>query len=1259
LQHVQAQTEPATSNTTPASPKKPGKLRFNLVLKTLLSAVTLGVFPLSGLAIAGYAWTNYVVTTDLRQQQQASAAQLAERFQQFLWEQVQDIQQLAALDILQDKRLNTTDKLKLLEQQTADSSSFAQLAILDRRGQLVLQTRSAPFNNQQQQDYFQQVLQTQTAVIAPITTADGKTTIVIAVPQQQPKQPVQGVLIAQLRPEAVRQFLLTANRDLGQSYITDPQGQVLFAIDQTSLNQPLNTAVPGLPLLQVTEQSAGSAVSQWLQWGLPKIDRQPQSLPDYLVGWSNRPSSSTLSALPWQTVVAANIPTVRQRQQSRASQFGLALLIALGVTGLVGLLVLRRTQRLVKDQVNQLETQYESLKVKQQRSIERSQWLGQMIETMRQSMGDAALLNTTVTELRYALQADRVMFYRCNDDWSGTIIAESVGPKYRQCLGQTIPDLFRKGEHARHQDNQIQVIPDIARLELAQPQHESFAKLQIKASLIAPILQHDQLIGWLCAHQCSHPRQWETEDVDSFAKLASQLGFVLGQSALLQSQAKRVEKSRILNEIVDSMRRSFQEEDILNTTVNELRYTLDADRVVVCRLERDASAVIQAESVGLSFRKLCGQALPQSLPDGVMARLRMGQVWWVRDVDTEGLPADFRAMLDEFQVRSSIMAPVLQNGDLVGLLAVHTCNELRSWEKEDIGLVAQLGHQLSLALHQASILRRQTLSAERLRTLNQLVSVMRRSLNETDILQTAAQELRLILDVDRVLVYRFEQPQQQLLSDDPLNHDGVSHPANAAAGPSHAGQVIAEAAALSVERLSEPAIQSLFAEIPRHRLQHGHVQSISNIDTAQVSPAHRELLNDLQIRASIVAPILQNGTLTGLLCAYNHTIRIWETQDLELFTKLAIQLGYALDQAALIAATEQDRAAARAAADATVTAQQQHQHQFEQRTQELLQQITPLMDGDLTIAARESNDPIGTIAKFYNTAIAALHDTIAQVQLTVSNVVRAASDNEDTISSLSLESHQKIQTVAHTIEQVQQIIQVIQHIAQQAEAAAAHTQLATQKLQTEDALLDRTAMSLSSMGETVAETVKKVKRLGEVSQRVARVVNLINGLATQTNLLAMNASIEATKAGEDNQGFVIVAEEVRALAQQSATATAEIGQVVEDIQRQTNELATAMQRSSEQVLNGTQLVEESRRQLDEISAVGLQLNQIVSDITQVTTQQTAKSDAVKQTIRKMATIANSTAQQTQTVAASFAQLRKLVADLQTSAAHFKVRQTPQ
>jgi methyl-accepting chemotaxis protein len=102
-----------------------------------------------------------------------------------------------------------------------------------------------------------------------------------------------------------------------------------------------------------------------------------------------------------------------------------------------------------------------------------------------------------------------------------------------------------------------------------------------------------------------------------------------------------------------------------------------------------------------------------------------------------------------------------------------------------------------------------------------------------------------------------------------------------------------------------------------------------------------------------------------------------------------------------------------------------------------------------------------------------------------------------------------------------------------------------------------------------------------------------------------------------------------------------------------------MQRSSEQVLNGTQLVEESRRQLDEISAVGLQLNQIVSDITQVTTQQTAKSDAVKQTIRKMATIANSTAQQTQTVAASFAQLRKLVADLQTSAAHFKVRQTPQ
>jgi methyl-accepting chemotaxis protein len=1212
-----------------APPAKPRKMRLRLALQTLFTATAVGALPLLGIGAAGYAWMNDALTTDIAQQQQQQAGQLSQQLQQFLAERVQDVTQVAEAD-----NLTLADKLRLLEQQKSGSSQFQHLAMLDRTGKPLLQTTGANLNNQSEQDYFQQVLKTKDALVGTVTTSTGGVTIVIAVPTMNgANKEVTGVVMAQLHPEVMRQQLGNASLNAAQPYIIDADGKVLFAIDPTHANQPLENFLPGLPAKVQAQSGNGSYVAPRLQWGLSVLGGRDAAQPDQLASWTAMPTSPAFSPLQWRTIVAADPSTVLQQQQGRAGQFGLAFLAALGVAGLVGLLVARRTSRLVNNQVNQLETQYQSLQTQQKRGIERSQWLGQMIETMRQSMGESALLNTTVTELRYALNADRVMFYRCNDDWSGTIVAESVGSNYRQFMGQTVNDLFREGTIERYQDEQVQVIPDVTRLGLTKTHREILAKFQIKASLIAPILQHGKLIGLLCAHQCANVRDWEPEDVDVFAKLSSQLGFVLEQSALISRQAKSVEKSRVLNEIVDSMRRSFKEDDILNTTVNELRYTLNADRVVVYRVDRDQTAIILAESVGLTFSKIVGRVLRNPFPAGVMERFRVGQVWCMPDVDAEGLPPDFRSVLDEFQVRGSIVAPVIQNGELVGLLAVHACQEPQAWEKEDIGLVARLGAQLGLALNQAAILRRQTLSAERLRTLNEIVSVMRRSLKESEILNTAVQELRLMLETDRVIVYRFTSPTS-----------GTA-----------LGQVAAEATALSSERLTGRDLQALFADMPHDRFKNGHVQSVADVYQAQLSVAQMEICEDLQIRANIIAPILQNGELTGLLCAYDQNSRRWEAQDLDLFAKLAIQLSYALDQAALIADTEREREVAQAAANANAAAQQQQQELFHARAQELLKQVEPLRQGDLTVQARESNDEVGAIAKSYNVVIDGLRETIAQVQYASRSVARTASDSEGAVASLSSESRQQIQTVAHAIEQVQSLMNALYKIAERAEQAEGNVRLATQKLQAGDEVMDRTVMGMSSIRETVAETAKKVKRLGEASQKISRVVNLINGFATQTNLLAMNASIEAAKAGEEGQGFVVVAEEVRTLAQQSAAATAEIEQVVEEIQRQTNEVVAAMETGTEHVVNGTQLVEESRMHLSQITEVGMQLNQMVREISQAAAQQTETSVAVKQTMLQVATLADSTSQQTQTVAQSFAQLLQMAEDLQSSADQFKVR----
>jgi methyl-accepting chemotaxis protein len=230
----------------------------------------------------------------------------------------------------------------------------------------------------------------------------------------------------------------------------------------------------------------------------------------------------------------------------------------------------------------------------------------------------------------------------------------------------------------------------------------------------------------------------------------------------------------------------------------------------------------------------------------------------------------------------------------------------------------------------------------------------------------------------------------------------------------------------------------------------------------------------------------------------------------------------------------------------------------------------------------------------------------------------------------------------------------VRQVASNAKEAELAVQQAALTVESGDQAMNRTVEGIMAIRETVAETAKKVKRLGESSQKISNVVNLISGFAAQTNMLALNASIEASRAGEGGKGFAVVAEEVRELARQSAEATTEIEKLVASIQTETNDVVLAMEVGTKQVVDGTELVDETRESLNRITAASEKISTLVEAITQATELQTKASEAVTASMTSVATIANQNSQEANQVSTSFEQLNTVAQTLQEEVDRFKL-----
>jgi methyl-accepting chemotaxis protein len=334
--------------------------------------------------------------------------------------------------------------------------------------------------------------------------------------------------------------------------------------------------------------------------------------------------------------------------------------------------------------------------------------------------------------------------------------------------------------------------------------------------------------------------------------------------------------------------------------------------------------------------------------------------------------------------------------------------------------------------------------------------------------------------------------------------------------------------------------------------------------------------------------------------------------------------------------------------------QRQKKETLEQEIYQLLNELQGALDGDLTVRASLSSMEMSTVADLFNAIIDSLKDIAIQVKESSNQVSSSLVENKQSIELLAEQAVQEAEETNKTLDSVEQMSLSIQEVSQNANQAAILADDAYSVTKESTSAMDETVKSILSLRTTVGETAKKMKRLGESSQKISQVVSLIEEIALKTNLLAINASVEASHAGEQGQGFTIVAEQVAALAEQSAAATKEIAQIVEAIQLETQEVSEAMELGTSQVVDSSQLVESTKQRLEKVLERSQSINELMQSISQATISQTDTSLLVTKLMQQIAQYSAQRLVSSQQVAQSMQATAKVSQNLEFAVEQFKV-----
>ena len=320
----------------------------------------------------------------------------------------------------------------------------------------------------------------------------------------------------------------------------------------------------------------------------------------------------------------------------------------------------------------------------------------------------------------------------------------------------------------------------------------------------------------------------------------------------------------------------------------------------------------------------------------------------------------------------------------------------------------------------------------------------------------------------------------------------------------------------------------------------------------------------------------------------------------------------------------------------------------------LMNELQTVAEGDLTQEATVTEDITGAIADSVNYTVEELRSLVGNVQNTATRVAQTTTRVESTSTELLATSTEQLREIRETGQSVLDMASRINGVSSQAQESASVARQSLQAAESGLTAVQNAIGGMNSIRDQIQETSKRIKRLGESSQEIGEITELIADITEQTNVLALNAAIQAASAGEAGRGFSVVAEEVQRLAERSGDATRQIAALVKAIQTDTQDAVAAMERSTQGVVEGARLSDNAGTALTEIDRVSRQLAELIEQISTSASKEAVQANEVASNIQHIFAVTEQTGEGTRTTAAQVRDLARMADELRQSVARFKI-----